>query len=367
MAEVQSVILNLSFPQTLEDVLAKIRDDVFDIEALVASINCNLIHEWTVPKWIKPDDIVFFMHSKSSIHTIVRLRNQLKRECGNYKQSEIELITEGLNRGEDLYSKYGGKIFSYGKVVESPQYKSDIKGQHWKSRIFAYVDECCILEKPIELSDFSNFIKLSCGGSITPVFGKEFVQLRYLIASRNPISDYLAQSVAMPIPLRDINDSNWIEVTSNYRHRFLYESQFRTFYVDYLLKSLGDQRTIYTECACRKTGNNISYIDNVIRFGGRLLPVEIKLSIESEENIKSQLNKYCNLKYLCLDKKTDKLAPVDMVYSDIVLVIDTFRICIYEKKTQQLNTLISLDDIKDSKDIEMLRSKMLIVLGNRMT
>ncbi len=82
MTEVQAIILNISFLFSLEDVLEmKTNGQNTAVEDIVINVSkCNMFEEyrifsWTVPKCVKPDDIVCFMHTKTSKNTIVRLRN----------------------------------------------------------------------------------------------------------------------------------------------------------------------------------------------------------------------------------------------------------------------------------------------------
>ncbi len=369
MTEVQSIILNSSFPKDLEEVLRIQKEDTkYDVEALVDSIRDgnSVVYQWNVPKWIKPGDIVFFMHSKNSIHTIGRLRNQLKNDGNQFDENEKKLIQNGLELGKEIYDHFGGKIYAIGKVTGKPNYIDSEEldhAFHWKSRIYALVEDCFLLEKPIALSEFDSFIKLSCGGSITPVYGEEFEMLKATIKSKNPIPEYLENSMAMPIPLSKMNDENWIEIASKYRHQFLYESQFRTFYVDRLLRSLGDRKTFSKECACKKAGQKTSFIDNVILFGGYYLPVEVKLSTASEQNLYGQLEKYCHLTELYLDKDKKKKAPLDRIYDNWVLVIDTYGVYIYSGKEHNMKQLLDLDEIKNRSDIFSFREQLLVLLG----
>lgn len=369
MVEVQSLILNLSFPQTLDQVLEiEKKEGKFDIEVLEEAIldGNKVIYEWTVPKWVKPDDIIFFMHSKSSKHTIGRLKNELKAKDVAYNPEDAAIIRRALERGMKVYEKYGGKIFAAGRVSEMPtetNYAEIDASPHWKSRISAFVDDCFLLENPIDLADFGKFIKLSTGGSITPVYGEYFEQLKNLIKANTAIPAYLEESIAMPIPLMKINAENWIEVASRYKQRFLYESQFRAFYVDFFLKTLGDRKKIYSECACKKPSIRTSFIDNVILFNGYYLPVEVKLAVSAEHDICGQVDKYCNLDDLYLDKKENEKATIERVYRTNVLVIDTKDIYLYSSIKHDIEKIYSLDQIKEKSDILKFREKLMKALS----
>lgn len=369
MVEVQSLILNLSFPQTLDQVLeTEKKEGKFDVEILEAAIldGNKLIYEWTVSKWVKPDDIIFFMHSKSSKHTIGRLKNELKAMSCAYSTEDVAIINRGLERGLKVYEKYGGKIFAAGRVSEMPTETNLAErnaSPHWKSRISAFVDDCFLLNEPIDLAVFGKFIKLSCGGSITPVYGESFEKLKNMIKQSNIIPAYLEESIAMPIPLMEINAENWIAVASRYRQRFLYESQFRAFYVDFFLKTLGDRKKIYSECACKKPSIRTSFIDNVIIFDGYYLPVEVKLAVSAEHDICGQVDKYCNLDDLYLDKKENEKAPIDRVYPTNVLVIDTMDIYLYSSNNHDIEKIYSLDQIRERNDILIFREKLMKALS----
>ena len=188
MEQVQAIILNLAFPMSLDEILNikkhKETQAVEDIIINAEKMNVGeeyLMFSWTVPKWIKPGDIVFFMHTKTSKNTINRLKNELKLSNNRYSNEEVDMIRKELSHGMDIYKKYGGRIFAVGRVGKNPVYErvSEFES-HWKSRIYAYVDDCYVFENPLPLSEFSSFIKLSCGGSITPVFGGEYNRLKKL-------------------------------------------------------------------------------------------------------------------------------------------------------------------------------------------
>ena len=365
MYEVQSYILNISFPQSLEEIL-EIEHNVgkFDIEMLVDSMSMDIVNNWYAPKWIKPDDIVFFMHSKKLIKYIRHLKRLLREECHNYTSEDVDRLDKALARGERIYSLYGGKIFAVGRVDERPHYlETTDYAPHWAGRRYADVVDCSLFNNPIPLADFDPFIKLSCGGSITPVFGNEFVRLKALIASRNDIPEYLYESTAMVIPFRDINRENWFEVAIKYRRSFIYESQFREYYVNYLLKEIGDRKTIYRECACIKGQPQPSFVDNVILIGEKYLPVEVKLNINAEADIKGQVAKYCKLDTLYLDKKENKLAPSNKIYDSNVLIVDTGNIYMYYAYTGMIDAIYNLDDLVNIEGLSCIRQSVLNCLG----
>ena len=210
------------------------------------------------------------------------------------------------------------------------------------------------LENLIDISELKGEIEISRQSSITPVFGEKFVFIKNLILKKNNIvEEYFKDSVAEPMPLYKLNDDNWLKIVNAHRRDFFLEAQFRAFYVDRFLKFLGDNKTFYRECGCKKGNRSRTFVDNVIKMNGKYLPVEIKLSVSAEKDIETQLLSYCNLKqlYLTADK-----AVTDNVYQDNVLVIDTDRIYVYDNKKRMLKEVVELDDIKSNEDIIDLRT-----------
>ena len=105
--EVQSLIINISFPRNLDNLYEIVENGgLMDVEILIDGPE---EYSWTVSKWVKPDDVVFFMHSKSSIHRIRRLKKELKNDNALKNDAEkFQLLEAALTRAEKLYSIYGG-------------------------------------------------------------------------------------------------------------------------------------------------------------------------------------------------------------------------------------------------------------------
>ena len=323
MFYVQSYISNVSFPTTLDEVYDFARS--FNLETL---LGCDFdrmefdyekrINSWTAPKWCKKGDIVFFMHAKTAFQKITGLRKQLLSERSNYTNDEFWLMMNALIRAKKLYNIYGGKIFAIGRISGEVEYDPSDVEYHWKSNIYAPIDSIFLLETPIDISEFNQKIIISRQSSITPLFGED----------------------------------NWIEIVNRYRRSFFLETQFRTFYVNRLLKYLGDLKTIYKECPCKKKRSKTTFVDNVIKLNDKYLPVEIKLSVSAERDIFAQLESYCGLDTLILDGKRD---VHENVWSSNVLVIDTENVYIYSSSDKSLKKIYDLDDIQSYEDISVLR------------
>ena len=233
---------------------------------------------------------------------------------------------------------------------------------HWHSNIYALVNEICILDNPVNISEFRDFLFISRQSTITPVFSDSFDKLKDLMLSKNNnLLEYLLNSRSVDILLKGINSNNWLQIAQESRYKFFLEIQFRKFFVDYLLKELSDIKTIYKECPCYKDKSIVSYVDNIILFNGRYLPVEVKLNINLEENIIPQLTKYCNLSKLILDKNK-KFADLEKIYSDNALIIDRDGIYLYTDSAKNIIKIFTLEDLRDFQDIKNLRQIIINLL-----
>ena len=357
---VQAFVANIVFPKSLEEVLEFADRGNYNVEDILYEKETT----WTAPNWAKVGDIVFFMHSKTAIQTIRKLCTALKN-TNDFDEDEKEILKEWLDRGRELYSEYGGKIYAYGRVCKNPQGyydddEEDLSVLHWKSRIYADIEDIWVLQKPIDISEFNDFLFISRVGSITPVYGTEFEKLKTLILKKNNMAaEYFIDSIAAPVPLAKMDETNWITVANEYRRSFILEQQFRSFYVDRFLTIFGDQKTIYRECRVKKQGIPDSFVDNIILFNGKYLPVEVKLNISNEIDLPGQVKKYCNDDIRYRDNGAAKAIDNRKSYMNQILIIDTEAIYLYDDRTGKINFIISLDKIQNVEDIKELRNTMI--------
>ena len=429
MNYVQSFIDNFSVPTTLEELLWYIREvGEFDIEELLRSNEVS----WTVLRWCKIGDIVFFMHAKHANTHLRRLKreatltttdNTTLRNNTNFTTNNTKTTSNNTNptntnptSDEDkdkdqpeqpveneensldkdntltpedkhlcsiwldkaiaLHKTYGGKILALGKVIGPTEvFPNDGEIEpHWGSTLYADI-EVTHLENPVDISEFRPFIKISPHTAITGVFGDEFKKLMSLITQKNSnIPDYYTSSVSATMPLSKISQENYLDITAEYRHAFMLEAQFRSFYVNYLLKDIGDQKKFYYECCCRKEGQSPAYVDNVILFNGKYLPVEVKLNVDIEPDLIGQLQRYVNLDWAVLNNPGEEGKKVDQLYN-AVLVIDTNRVDVYNARQAHCNQapqnvgsdnngdslqpITDLNDLKTKEDVLNLKQKIL--------
>lgn len=357
--DVQAHISCVSFPKSLEELhMIADYDDDLNPEKII-----NIDYEegkliWTVPRWSRYADIVLFYYSKSSNIYINTLKNQLKRSS-DYSSKEVAKMQNLLERGMNLYKKYGGTIFAVGWQDSHPFYWDETNEfDHFKSKIYAEINKVYVFENPVHISEVNSFISIAKQASITPLFGEPYDKLVDLIYDKNEVLPrYLIYSYSTMTPLYDIKKSNWIKVNNEFERKYQFETQFRAFYVDYFLEELSDKKIYYTECQCIKDTKQPSYVDNVILCDGKFLPVEVKLNIDNEADIIGQVKKYCNLKKMFL--KTDTPAILDKVISNKVLIIDTFSIFLYDDTKNTIERIIDLNEIKSKTEIRDFKDTLI--------
>ena len=352
-------INNITFPQSLQELKYVYieRCGQYDIEDLITSQETT----WTSPRWAMAGDICLFMHAKTANSTISALKTQLVKDKEFYSEADYQELFSWLERGKQLYNNYGGKIFAVAQVIGPAEVFADGSSDvHWGSRLYSDMGKIWLLKQPIDISEFRECVTISNRGAITPVFDKEYRGLKKLILEKNqdPPEYFLDAVVADPETFR-INRDNWLRTAPQYIHSFIYEKQFRLYYVDYFLSALGDIKTIYSECRCIKHGvTDLSRVDNVIRFFGRYLPVEVNLSVPSEYNIVAQVSKYCNDDEVFLDKMETRGISREFLYYNHVLIIDTQNLFLYDDRTGIVEDLYDLGDIHTMDDIVAFREKL---------
>lgn len=363
---IQAFVTSIAFPNTIEELkmIVESNNEEFDVEKILNVKETDYyIDGWTTPRWAKKGDIAFFMHTSTAISKITKLISSLKENKKYYREKDYVSYMKALERGKKLYQQVGGKIFAMG-IVDSMPYIDDSRPKfdeikHWKSRIYANISDVVVFENPIDISEFRDFLSISRGGTITCVFGEVFNKLREVIIAKNKLPKYLTEAQATPIPLKEINKDNWLQISGDYRNSFLNENQFRVFYTDYLLKSISESREIYSECRCRKDKDY--FVDNMIWFNGKLLPVEIKLNIKQEKDLKGQCKSYTNCTAIWYNRKIDEAAPLDKYYKKNVLVIDTYGVYLYNSDTNILEKVYNLDLLKT--ELDLIKVKEIIRLN----
>lgn len=348
---VNAHINNISFPNCIEELEVFVyQHGMFNIEDILTNSDTN----WTIPRSAKIGDIVLFFHAKTAISRITALITQV-RALPDSAEHDRPLLLDWLERARGLFKIYGGKIFAIARVTGAPEYwmtDGSENTYHWGNRIYADIGDIVVLDSPVDISEFNSFIKVSRQSAITPLPAKEFNELRDVIRSKNNnLPAYFQRCEIGNFALAHINSENFLAATQKYRRRFLLEIDFRSYYVDYLLKGLVNCR-YWQECACHTEGKPIYFVDNVFRFGDKYYLLEVKLNIQLERDLRGQLKQYVNADYLYLDKdSTRKIIDFERNY---MYVIDTNAFYRYDSVSDKVAELIRLDDVHGIDDVRCL-------------
>lgn len=349
---VQSIINNINSPTTIDELEYFINEvGHYNVEDILQSETV----EWTMPKWAVKDDIVFFFHAKTAIQNIRRLETKIKQSTDDTNRKSV--LLEWLQHARDLYDSYGGKVFAIGHVTGRP-FRDDgdwQKKSHWNGKIYAMIGDICILENPVDIGSFSDFITISRQGAITPVVGTDFERLKEVIAKSNAMPSYLMDSHATPLPLSRIDEHNFLKLNKSYKHRFFLEMQFRKFYVDFLLSTIADKKKIFTECNCYKDGKIVGRADNCIYLNGKLVFVEAKLNFNAEPDLLKQLSKYTNVDSMILDNKVIS----KNIERNSVIAIDTEKITLFNAKLKKFVFEKQIDQLQTEADLLELRHQLI--------
>lgn len=359
---VEAFINNISVPNSLEE-LQELFLDGNSAQILVNDVIYDGFTCWTSPKWAKWGDIVLFMHAKTANSTLTRLRTQVRTQL-DPDSSEAIQFEKSIADQIAFHKKYGGKIYAIGRVNGVPEKLTIDPIAHYKSNMFCDIGDLFLLDNPIHISKFNSFITISRLSGITPVYGEDYERLKTIISENNDVPEYFRYSYSTPFPHSLVNEKNWMKLGLEYRYSFTLEVQFRQCYVNYLLRRLGDQKTIYMECSCYKANKPVTFVDNVIRIDRKLLPVEIKLNIKAESDLEGQCEQYCKLDNIVLSKNAKQPVNMKNLIDDRVLVIDTFAVYMFFLKDRNIKFLCDLDELKSEKDIQLLKNKVLQCIRN---
>ena len=353
--KIQAHISNISFPKSIDELeFYMYEHGCFNIEDILNRDASG----WTVPRNSRIGDIVLFFHAKTAIQWIRKLETQVRNMSQFDAAHNKTLLLEWLQKARKLYGLYGGKIFAIGRVISNTFYDDENIDPilHWGNRIYADITDVVILENPIDISEFRDYLKISRQSGITMIPYKEFEQLKSLIISKNEnIPNYFRKSIIGNLALIHINSDNFLTVTKEYRRRFLLEAEFRSYYVDFLLKFLFG-KSVYSECTCHTNNSKVMYyVDNVFVNNDKYLMLEIKLNIDNEKNLVSQLEQYTNSIRMDLTKKRS----IDNYERNYMYVIDTRYIYKYLHKTKTFYKLVNLDNLGTMDDLIELKEKFI--------
>lgn len=130
---------------------------------------------WTVPKWAKAGDRVFFMCGAST-------KQHMAHVCKQAKESGDEKLIALANAERDQYKRYAATILALGRVAAAPVPPRNGGSQAlWWAPIRDFV----FLHNPVAPEQWKPVFKVSRTGSITKLSDEESASLEALARSMN--------------------------------------------------------------------------------------------------------------------------------------------------------------------------------------
>lgn len=307
---IQSCITAISFPhdlEGLEKMIWKNKEgwqypikyhtdlDILLYNDVIEEHNVDNIYDegaWTAPKWMTKGDILFYYYTSGSKYWSKRLLKEFQNEVIS------KHVLVNLKHAVDIADEYSGKIIGCSEIAGTAK-DCGFQDQHFKVRIFAPTKDVYIFKNPIDIKDFSEFVKINPAGTITPISQDiNFQGLKRLLSNNNDLPNYLKNTKIGDNVFRNVNKTNWMKISCSYDSTYLYEAQIRSYLIDYFLTEIKDYRTpLFEECDCfrnsskRRTGT----ADYFIKINSRWIPVEAKINILAENDIHKQMSKYINI------------------------------------------------------------------------
>ena len=305
MKAIQAAITSIGFPNTLEgvrDMIDKHGDWMTDLDALLdAGVN-DEEGDWTAPKWMTEGDTLLFYHTKNARQEVGKLLDQTTDSLAatsllrRNRRRDLGKMYVLLERSARNAARYSGTVFGCAEISGATEYYERHPGEtsHFRGRLFAPIRNIRIFDVPLSAEEFARFLSIG-QGTITPLHGEQFNEMRKLLGERNDLPHFLADARIGGPSFKDVNQDNWPTISCDEDVGFLDEAQIREYLLDFLLKELKDEGTpLLEECRCyREPQRGHSKIaDYFVSIHGRWVPVEAKLNVLAERNVLGQVAEY---------------------------------------------------------------------------
>lgn len=344
----QSCITAISFPKTIAELEGMIEKNSgfgafkTDMDMLLTAKPEDALY-WTASRWMTEGDILFFYHTLSARSRIAALRKQLSSSVSKQPidssilqrlESLFGLANHGgagatldhvLEQAARYAERYAGTIFACAQVIGSSTYlhKPEDEDSHFRSTVFAPLDEVHIFDKPLQAAEFEECISISRRSTLTSLAGKSFTCIKDLFARHNRLPAFLLAAEPGGKSFRDVHADTWRTISCDPAARFIDEAQIRAYLLDYLLDEIKDRRTLLLEeCRCFRNETATGFADYMISLFGMWVPVEAKLNLLSERDLHAQLDKYTHITNFAPTKGSSRHKQYSTDDMSICLVVD---------------------------------------------
>ena len=100
---------------------------------------------------------------------------------------------------------------------------------------------------------------------------------------------------------------------------------------------------------------NDSFMDYVMRFDGKNLPVETKLSVANEPHILNQVSKYVYNSNVYLTQDGKRCVTGASFHDGKVLIIDTEKLYMFDSATNTIDDIFDLDNLIGKSDLDKVK------------
>lgn len=155
---------------------------------------------WTVPKWAKVGDRVFFMCAATTTQHMAHV-------CKQAKESGRKDLIESASRERELYVRFASRILAVGRVAATPIPPKNAGSQ---AMWWAPIRDFVVLNVPIEPEVWKPVFKVSRTGSITKLSDDQAAALEELVSEKNPYAKIA------PFRSEPIDDGQLWEIAAKY-------------------------------------------------------------------------------------------------------------------------------------------------------
>lgn len=176
-----ALITNFQSPVELRDLVDRYeKDGMTNIDHIFHYE--DTFGEWTVDKNSQVGDIVFFMCAKTSKEHMGHVCAEARR------QGCTDQIIAFAEAERSLYKRYAGYIVAVG-VIESEPFQEEDAGYafpYWRSPWYAKIGNFELLNIPLHISEYRDYITVSRTGAITRLTKEQEEILKNQIQTKNP-------------------------------------------------------------------------------------------------------------------------------------------------------------------------------------
>ena len=172
-----SFIANFQSPRELDELEWFYQNGGFsNLGTLINSSKGVPLGEWSVPRWAKVGDRVFFMCGASSVA-------HMRHVCKQARARGDGQLLAFAERERELYLRHAGSILAMGRVATEPYVDPDA-GPH--ALKWAPIRDFVYFNRPITSDVWKAFVKVSRTGSVTRLDEGQAAQIEELAYGENP-------------------------------------------------------------------------------------------------------------------------------------------------------------------------------------